>query len=128
MMAQKSLPFDLAGKKVWVAGDRGMVGSALMRRLEREKCELLTVGRTAVDLRRQSDVESWMEANKPDAVFIAAATVGGILANDTRPADFIYDNLAIQTNVIEAARRIGVEKLMFLGSSCIYPRLARGGR
>ena len=124
MMAQKSSSFELAGKKVWVAGYRGMVGSALLRRLEREKCQLLTVGRATVDLRRQADVERWMESNKPDAVFIAAATVGGILANDTRPADFIYDNLAIEANVIEAARRVGVGKLLFLGSSCIYPRLA----
>ena len=124
MMVQKPPPFELAGKKVWVAGHRGMVGSALMRRLEREKCELLTAGREIVDLRRQADVECWMATNKPAAVFIAAATVGGILANDTRPAEFIYDNLAIETNVIEAARRAGVAKLLFLGSSCIYPRLA----
>ncbi len=117
-------PFELAGKKVWVAGHRGMVGSALMRRLEREKCTLLTVGRETVDLRQQSNVDLWMADYKPDAVFIAAATVGGIFANDTRPADFIYDNLTIGTNIVEAARRVGVGKLLFLGSSCIYPRLA----
>lgn len=116
--------FDLTGKKVWVAGHRGMVGSALVRRLRAENCELLTVGRETVDLRQQADVERWMEANRPDAVFVAAATVGGILANDTRPAEFLYDNLAIETNIIEAARRVGVAKLLFLGSSCIYPRLA----
>jgi len=123
-MAQKQPMFDLTGKRVFVAGHRGMVGSALMRRLESEKCQLLTAGRDSVDLRRQGDVERWMESNKPDAVFVAAATVGGIYANDSRPAEFIYDNLAIETNLIEAARRIGVRKLLFLGSSCIYPRLA----
>jgi GDP-L-fucose synthase len=124
MMAQTSSIFELAGKRVWVAGHGGMVGSALMRRLARENCQLLTVGRETADLRRQADVERWMEANRPDAVFVAAATVGGILANDSRPADFLYDNLAIEANIIEAARRVGVGKLLFLGSSCIYPRLA----
>ena len=116
--------FDLAGRRVFVAGHRGMVGSALVRRLARENCEILTVGRDTVDLRRQGDVEAWLAAQRPSAIFVAAATVGGIVANDTRPAEFIYDNLAIQNNVIEGARRIGVDKLMFLGSSCIYPRLA----
>ena len=116
--------FEFAGKRVWVAGHRGMVGSALMRRLAQEKCTLLSVGRKEVDLRRQADVEGWMGANKPEAVFVAAATVGGILANSTRPADFLYDNLAIEANIIEAAHRVGVQKLLFLGSSCIYPRLA----
>ena len=124
MEQQKHLPFELSGKRVWIAGHRGMVGSALVRRLVAEKCEILTAGRETVDLRRQADVERWMEAVKPDAIFVAAATVGGILANDRWPADFLYDNLAIETNVIEAARRIGVGKLLFLGSSCIYPRLA----
>ena len=124
MTAPKFPPFDLAGKNVWVAGHRGMVGSALMRRLEGEQCRILTVARETADLRRQADVERWMETNRPDAVFVAAATVGGILANDSRPADFLYDNLAIETNIIEAARRVGVGKLLFLGSSCIYPRLA----
>ncbi len=119
-----TVPFNLTGKKVWVAGHRGMVGSALMRRLKAENCELLTVNREVVDLRRQADVERWMQANRPDAVFVAAATVGGILANDTRAAEFLYDNVAIETNIIEAARQIGVAKLLFLGSSCIYPRLA----
>src|SRR5216683_7216677 len=101
-----------------------MVGSALVRRLAREDCEILTVARDAVDLRRQSEVEDWLAEQRPAAVFLAAATVGGIVANDTRPAEFIYDNLAIETNLIEAARRVGVAKLIFLGSSCIYPRLA----
>jgi GDP-L-fucose synthase len=116
--------FSLAGRRIFVAGHRGMVGSALVRRLEREDCEILTAPREALDLRRQEAVESWFAAERPSAVFLAAATVGGIVANDTRPAEFIYDNLAIQTNVIEAARRVGADKLMFLGSSCIYPRLA----
>jgi GDP-L-fucose synthase len=119
-----TIPFDLTGRKVWVAGHRGMVGSALVRRLKAENCELLTVDRNGVDLRRQDEVERWMETHRPDAVFVAAATVGGILANDTRPAEFLYDNLAIEANIIEAARQVGVAKLLFLGSSCIYPRLA----
>jgi GDP-L-fucose synthase len=116
--------FPLAGRRVFVAGHRGMVGSALLRRLAAEKCVLLTVARSEIDLRRQEQVERWLAAERPDAVFMAAATVGGILANDTRPAEFIYDNLAIATNVVEAARRSGVQKLLFLASSCIYPRLA----
>jgi len=117
-------PFPLAGRRVWVAGHRGMVGSALVRRLASTGCEVLTVGREAVDLTRQADVEAWLAANRPEAVFLAAARVGGIHANDSRPAEFIYENLAIQTNVIHAAWRVGVRKLLFLGSSCIYPRLA----
>jgi len=117
-------PYRLAGKRVWVAGHRGMVGGALMRRLASEDCELISADRTQIDLRRQLDVEHFLEAKKPHAVFVAAATVGGILANDTRPGEFLYDNLAIETNVVECARRIGVEKLLFLGSSCIYPKLA----
>lgn len=118
------LPYDLSGKRVFVAGHRGMVGSAVVRRLKSENCEVLTVGRATLDLRRQADVERWMAKERPQAVFVAAATVGGILANDRRPVDFLYDNLAIETNVIEAARQVNVEKLLFLGSSCIYPRLA----
>jgi GDP-L-fucose synthase len=116
--------FDLKGRRVWVAGHRGMVGAALLRRLASEDCEVLTVGRNEVDLRRQADLEAWMAESKPAAVFMAAATVGGILANDSRPAEFIYDNLAIETNVIHAAWRTRVQKLLFLGSSCIYPRMA----
>lgn len=116
--------YSLAGKRVWVAGHRGMVGAALVRRLALENCNVLTVNRAEVDLLRQDAVESWIKANKPQAVFVAAATVGGILANDTRPANFIYENLALETNIIEAARQAEVEKLIFLGSSCIYPRMA----
>jgi GDP-L-fucose synthase len=116
--------FDLQGKRVWVAGHRGMVGSAIVRRLADSGCEVLTVGRDTADLRRQAETEAWMAEAKPDAVFLAAATVGGIHANDTRPAEFIHDNLAIETNVIGAAHKLGLAKLMLLGSSCIYPRLA----
>jgi GDP-L-fucose synthase len=116
--------FSLTGRKVWVAGHRGMAGSAIVRRLQSEDCAILTVGRGEVDLRRQADVENWMQVNRPDAVFVAAGTVGGILANSTRPAEFIYDNLQIELNIINASREIGVAKLLFLGSSCIYPREA----
>ncbi|MCE9649663.1 MAG: GDP-L-fucose synthase [Parvibaculum sp.] len=116
--------YSLEGKRVYVAGHRGMVGSALLRRLETEHCDILSVGRDKVDLRRQAEVEDWMAEMKPQAVFVPAATVGGILANDTRPAEFIYDNLMIETNLIHAARLVGVEKLLFLGSSCIYPKMA----
>jgi GDP-L-fucose synthase len=118
------LLFPLAGKRVFVAGHRGMVGAALVRRLAGLGCEIQTVSRREVDLRRQQPTEDWFTTKRPDAVFVAAATVGGILANDTRPAEFLYDNLAIAGNVIEAAHQTGVKKLLFLGSSCIYPRLA----
>jgi len=118
------LPFALAGRKVWVAGHRGMVGSAIVRRLAEESCEVLTAGRETVDLTRQAEVEDWLVETRPAAIFLAAATVGGILANDSRPAEFIYDNLVIETNIIDAAHRTGVKKLLFLGSSCIYPKLA----
>lgn len=117
--------YNLSGKKVWVAGHNGMVGQALTRRLQSEKCELVSVGRKSLDLRRQADVEAWMEREKPQAVFVAAATVGGIYANDTQPAEFLYDNLMIEANIIHAAYRIGVEKLLFLGTACIYPKFAQ---
>ena len=116
--------YPLEGKRVWVAGHRGMVGSAIVRRLKQEGCEVLRVDRHAVDLKRQDQTEAWLSASKPDAVFLAAAKVGGILANDTRPAEFLYDNLMIEANIIEAAYRSDVEKLLFLGSSCIYPKMA----
>jgi GDP-L-fucose synthase len=116
--------YTLRNKRVWVAGDRGLVGSAIVRRLQGEGCEIVKAPRESVDLRRPDQVERWMADAKPQAVFLAAARVGGIYANDTRPAEFIYDNLMIQGNVVEASRRVGVEKLMLLGSSCIYPRLA----
>ncbi|MBB3465076.1 GDP-L-fucose synthase family protein [Rhizobium sp. BK377] len=116
--------YSLAGKRVYVAGHRGMVGSAIVRRLGSEGCEILTVPHAEVDLRRQDQVEAWMAKNRPDAVFLAAAKVGGILANDTYPADFLYDNLILEANIIHAAYKVGVQKLMFLGSSCIYPKFA----
>lgn len=116
--------YDLAGKRVYVAGHRGMVGSAIVRRLASENCTILTADRNDLDLTRQEKVEAWLNAHRPDAVFIAAAKVGGILANDTYPATFLYDNLILETNLINAAYLVGVEKLLFLGSSCIYPKHA----
>ena len=116
--------FPLKGRRVFVAGHRGMVGSAIARRLAAEDCEVLTAGREALDLKRQDQVERWMAENRPDVVFLAAARVGGILANDTYPVDFLYDNLMIEANLMEAAFRTGVQKLLFLGSSCIYPKFA----
>jgi GDP-L-fucose synthase len=116
--------FSLKGKTIWVAGHRGMVGSALVRRLAREECRVIVVDRAVVDLNRQSETEEWLAHEKPDAIFLAAAKVGGILANDSRPAEFLYENLMIESNVIHAAHRCGVEKLLFLGSSCIYPKFA----
>jgi GDP-L-fucose synthase len=117
-------PFELKGKTVFVAGHSGMVGSALVRRLASENIELLTVRRSEVDLRDQAAVFGWFARVRPQIVFLAAAKVGGIVANNTLRAEFIYDNLIIATNVIHAAHTNGVEKLMFLGSSCIYPKLA----
>nr|WP_299598463.1 GDP-L-fucose synthase [Sphingomonas bacterium] len=116
--------YALAGKRVYVAGHRGMVGSAIVRRLARENCEVLTTTRAEVDLLDQAQVRSWFARERPDAVFLAAAKVGGILANDSLPADFLYENLMIEANVIEAAHRVDVAKLLFLGSSCIYPKFA----
>ncbi|WP_237155463.1 GDP-L-fucose synthase [Oryzibacter oryziterrae] len=118
------MSYDLNGKKVWVAGHRGMVGAALVRRLASENCEVLVAGRDVVDLKDQAGVRAWVAKAKPDAVFVAAAKVGGILANNSYPADFLYDNLMIEANIIEASFREGVEKLCFLGSSCIYPKFA----
>ena len=120
----KNAPYSLAGKRVWVAGHRGMVGSALLRRLQSENCEVITTTREELDLVRQDQVEKWMADEQPDAVFVPAAKVGGILANDNYPAEFIYQNLMIETNIIHAAHLAGVEKLLFLGSSCIYPKMA----
>ncbi|HEY0837795.1 MAG TPA: GDP-L-fucose synthase [Azospirillum sp.] len=116
--------FPLAGKRVWVAGHRGMVGSAIVRRLAAEACEVLTVDRDRVDLRRQGAVEDWLAEARPDVVFVAAAKVGGIHANNSFPAEFLYDNLMIEANIIHGAHRAGVGKLLFLGSSCIYPKFA----
>jgi GDP-L-fucose synthase len=117
-------PFELKGKTVFVAGYRGMVGSALARRLAGEDVELLTAGRSELDLRDQAAVFDWFARKRPQVIFLAAAKVGGIYANNELRAEFIYDNLAIATNVIHAAYVNGADKLMFLGSSCIYPKLA----
>ncbi len=114
--------FDLTGKRVWVAGHRGMVGAAIVRRLAGEPCEIVTATRAELDLLDQRAVRAWMEEARVDVVFLAAAKVGGILANSTRPAEFLYENLVIATNAIEAARQCNVRKLLFLGSSCIFPR------
>jgi GDP-L-fucose synthase len=116
--------YDLVGKRVFVAGHRGMVGSAIVRRLASEDCTVLTATRQELDLLNQAAVNAWMAEHRPQAVVIAAAKVGGILANDTHPADFIYENLVIETNLIHAAYKAGCEKLLFLGSSCIYPKFA----
>jgi GDP-L-fucose synthase len=116
--------YSLRGKRVWVAGHKGMVGGALVRRLARESCDILTADRDELDLTHQTDVERWMEARRPQAIFLAAAKVGGISANDTYPADFLQQNLMIASNIIDAASRFGTEKLLFLGSSCIYPKHA----
>lgn len=118
------MTYDLTGKRVWVAGHRGMVGGAVVRRLDRTPCTVLTAGRDQVDLTRQAQVETWMAREKPDAVVLCAARVGGIHANNSYPVDFLYDNLMIEANIIRAAHQAGVDKLLFLGSSCIYPKFA----
>jgi GDP-L-fucose synthase len=118
------MEYALAGKRVWVAGHRGMVGSALIRRLSREGCLIQTAERAKIDLRDQAAVRDWMETARPQAIFLAAAKVGGIVANDTYPADFLYDNLMIEANIMRSAHDVQVEKLLFLGSSCIYPKFA----
>jgi GDP-L-fucose synthase len=119
-----TVQFELRGTRVFVAGHRGMVGSALMRRLADEQTEILTVSRKEVDLTKQADVLRWMTSKKPDVVFLAAAKVGGILANSKFPAQFLYENLMIEANIIHAAHLAQVKKLVFLGSTCIYPKLA----
>ncbi len=121
----QALLFDLRGKRVFVAGHNGLAGTAIVRRLAGEGCEILTVSRKALDLTQQSDTERWLEQMKPDAVILAAGHVGGISANNTYPADFITDNLAIGLNVIRGSYKAGVKKLLALGSSCIYPKLAK---
>lgn len=124
MTSMDENPYDLRGKRVWVVGHRGMVGSALVRRLQEEGCDLQTVPRSEVDLTSQADTANWMRKARPEAVFIAAARVGGISANARYPAEFLVENLLILVNVIKAASELGVEKLMCLGSSCIYPKHA----
>ena len=117
-------PYDLAGKRVWVAGHRGMVGGAIVRRLASEGCEVLTASREELDLTDQRAVLGWMHNHRPQAVFLAAARVGGILANNTRPVEFLRDIRLIETSIFTGAESVGVEKLLFLGSSCIYPKHA----
>jgi GDP-L-fucose synthase len=116
--------YELGGKRIWVTGHRGMVGSALVRRLAREDCTVLTVPRAGLDLTRQAEVERFVRDQQPDAIILAAAKVGGILANDSFPADFLHQNLQIATAIFGAAHAANVDRLLFLGSSCIYPRLA----
>ena len=116
--------FELKGKRIWVAGHRGMVGSAIVRRLMTEGCDVVTATRSDLDLTNQAQVQHWVGNVRPQAIFMAAAKVGGIWANDKFPADFLYENLIIETNIIDAAHRARVEKLLFLGSSCIYPKYA----
>ncbi len=110
--------------RIFVAGHRGMVGSALVRRLARENVEILTASRSEVDLREAGSVSAFLQREKPDAIILAAAKVGGILANDTYPAEFLRDNLVIETTVIHEAHRADIDRLVFLGSSCIYPKFA----
>ena len=115
---------DLTGKRIFVAGHKGMVGSAVVRRLAREGCEVITAGREQADLLRQDQVERFMAEVRPDAIIMAAAKVGGILANETYPAEFLYQNLMIEANITAAAHGAGVKRMLFLGSSCIYPKFA----
>lgn len=118
------MSYDLTGKRIWVAGHRGMVGGAVVRRLASEDCEVVTAGREVMDLTRQAEVDDWMAETRPDVIVMAAARVGGILANDTHPVDFLQDNLLIETNIARAAHAADVERFLFLGSSCIYPKMA----
>ncbi len=118
------MPYSLEGKKVWVAGHRGMVGGAVARRLESEGCDLLLAGRDVVDLCDQRAVRAWMADNRPDCIVVASAKVGGIHANNVMPVDFLHDNLVIQNNILDAADKNDVKRLLFLGSSCIYPKFA----
>jgi GDP-L-fucose synthase len=120
----ESSTFDLANKRVYVAGHTGMAGSAIVRRLGREVCEILTVSHRELDLTRQEATERWLAAAHPDVVIVAAGRVGGIVANSSYPVDFLVDNLAIELNVIRASYAINVKKLLFLGSSCVYPKFA----
>jgi GDP-L-fucose synthase len=116
--------FELAGKRVFVAGHRGMAGSAIVRRLRQEPCEVLIATRQELDLTRQEQTEQWLAKHRPDAVIMAAGRVGGILANDTLPANFLAENLAMALNCINASFTVGVQKLVYLGSTCVYPKFA----
>jgi GDP-L-fucose synthase len=123
-LTDKEPLFSLRGKSVWVAGHNGMVGSAVVERLACERCEIITVPRAQLDLRNQTAVDRWMLERRPNVVILAAAKVGGIMANNEYPVDFLYDNLMIESNIINAAWKHGADKLLFLGSSCIYPKFA----
>lgn len=114
--------FDLADKKVWVAGETGMVGRALLKRLNQEPCTILNAPHSELNLTNQQATNDWIITNKPDVIIVAAAKVGGILANNNAPADFLYDNLAIGQNIVHAAYKHNVKRLVYLGSSCIYPK------
>ena len=125
MIKPKSKKFSLNGKRIFVAGHNGMVGGALVRLLKKIDCEILTTTSNELDLKKTIEVDEWFDENKPDIVFLAAAKVGGILANSSYPADFLFDNLAIQNSVISNSFKHKIKKFMFLGSSCIYPREAK---
>ncbi|GLP87849.1 GDP-L-fucose synthase [Tritonibacter mobilis] len=118
------MAYDLKGKRIFVAGHRGMVGSAVVRRLATEDCEVITAAREDLDLVDQAAVNAWMQEQRPDAIVMAAAKVGGIKANNDFPVDFLYKNLMIETNIAQAAHEADVERFLFLGSSCIYPKFA----
>ena len=124
-MTSAPIPFNLAGKRIFVAGHNGMVGSAIVRRLRQEHCDAITVERRALDLTQQQPTEDWLHAHRPDVVVVAAGRVGGIVANNSFPVEFLADNLAIELNLIRASHTAGVRKLLFLGSSCIYPKYAK---
>lgn len=118
------MTYDLSNKRIWVAGHRGMVGGAVLRRLATEGCEVITADRDVVDLVDQSQVRAWMARARPDVIVLAAAKVGGIKVNNDFPVDFLYQNLMIETNILQAAHDNDVGRVLFLGSSCIYPKLA----
>src|SRR6266536_5393933 len=124
-MKAHSVRFDLANKRVFVAGHTGMAGSALVRRLKREACQILTIGHRELDLSRQAPTENFVASARPDVVIVAAGRVGGILANSSYPVEFLADNLAMEVNLIRASHAAGVQKLVFLGSTCIYPKFAK---
>src|SRR6266496_2832188 len=124
-MKAGSVPFDLTNERVFVAGHNGMAGSAIVRRLQQEHCQILTIDHRELDLSRQAATERYITSARPDVVIIAAGRVGGIIANDTYPVEFLADNLAIELNLIRASHAVQVKKLLFLGSTCIYPKFAK---